>query len=144
MKDQLLASKDVQMASAAASSTALLACKDELLATRTAELQQCKEQLLQYKATTSGPRAATADSTKRQRLHTSSIAESPLLERDDILDHVFSFAGGGDHLYIGGVSRRWRGRYIHYCAQEYSAGSNGTLLTRQQCTNDRKQTPASS
>jgi hypothetical protein len=47
---------------------------------------------------------------------------------------VFSYVGGGDHLYIGGVSRRWRGRYIQFCVQATSsdsvADSVGKLVTR--------------
>jgi hypothetical protein len=32
-----------------------------------------------------------------------------------VLDHVFSFVGGGDYLNVAGVDRRWRGRYFRYC-----------------------------
>jgi hypothetical protein len=114
---ELLTSKDVQMASAAASNAALLGCKDELLAITTRELQHCKEELLQHRAASLD--AAAGDSSKRQRLYYSSTAESPL-ERDDILDYVLSLVGGGDHLYTGGVCRRWRGRYLQYCAKHKS------------------------
>jgi hypothetical protein len=121
---QLLASKDAQLTSNAA----LLACKDDLLASRAAELQRCNE-LLQYRVAAPEPFAGAADSCKRQRLHYSSTAESPL-DRDDILDHVFSFVGGGDHLYIGGVSRRWRGRYMRHCVQTSASKFSGKLVTR--------------
>jgi hypothetical protein len=36
--------------------------------------------------------------------------ESPL-DKDVVLDNVFSYVGTGDYLYTGAVSRRWRGRY---------------------------------
>jgi hypothetical protein len=124
---QLLTSKDVQMASAAASKAASLACKDELLASRTAELQRCREKLVQHRA--AGFDAAAGDSGKRQRLDYRSPAESPL-ERDDILDYVFSLVGGGDHLYTGGVCRRWRGRYMQYCAKHKSKHKK-KFVTRQ-------------
>jgi hypothetical protein len=31
---------------------------------------------------------------------------------DEILDRVFGYIGRGDHLYVAGVSRNWRGRYM--------------------------------
>jgi hypothetical protein len=127
---QLLTSNDAQMASTAASYAALLACKDELLASRAIELQRCKEDFLQHKAATAELHAAVADSSKTQRLYNSSSAETPL-DRDVVLDDVFSFVGGGDHLHIGGVSRRWRGRYVQYCAQTSASELDGKFVTRQ-------------
>jgi hypothetical protein len=137
---QLLASKDAQMTNAAASTAALLAGKDELLATkeqlllvqdellasRTAELQRCTEILERRAATAS---RAVTDSDIQERLSYSRTVESPL-DRDDILDHVLSYVGGGDHLYVGGVSRRLRGEYMQYCVQEDSASIYGKLVTR--------------
>jgi hypothetical protein len=37
------------------------------------------------------------------------------LDRDEILDAVFSYVGIGDYLYSGAVSRRWNGRYVKLC-----------------------------
>jgi hypothetical protein len=31
---------------------------------------------------------------------------------DEILDRVFGYVGRGDHLFVAGVSRNWRGRYM--------------------------------
>jgi hypothetical protein len=129
VKDQLLASKDAQLSTVVACKDEVIASKDELLACRAAELQHCKAELLQSRPAISEPLAAAADSSKLQCLRSSSKAAAPL-ERDDLLDCVFSYVGGGDHLYTGGVCRRWRGRYIQYCVQEDSAGINGKLLTR--------------
>jgi hypothetical protein len=113
---QLLESKDAQ-----------LACKDELLASRAAELQRCEE-LLQHRTAAAESGSTAAEIIKRQRLYDSSV--SPL-ERDGLLDHVFSFVGGCDHLYIGGVSRRWRGRYMQYCAsQRTTSNVNDKVVTR--------------
>jgi hypothetical protein len=103
-----------------------------LLSCTASRLQRCKQELLQHRGVTYGSNAAAADNGKRQRLQTSSKAESPL-ERDDFLDYVFSFVGGGDHLYIGGVSRRWRGRYIQHCVQSSTAEVDGKLVTRHRC-----------
>jgi hypothetical protein len=120
---QLLTSNDAQLSSVVASNAALLACKDELLGTkdellasRAAELQR-SQVLLQPSTAIPEVNLAAGDSSKRQRLHDSSV---PPLDRDDILSHVFTFVGGGDHLYTGAVSRRWRDRYMQYCVQRRS------------------------
>jgi hypothetical protein len=126
LKKLLAASKDAHLTSNAA----LLACKDQLLASRAAELQRCKEELLQYRVATPGSDAAAADSSKRQRLHHSSSSTESPLDRDDILDHVFSFVGGGDHLYTGGVNRRWRGRYLRHCVISTTNELDKKFVTR--------------
>jgi hypothetical protein len=125
--NELLAVKDqLTITHLTGSKAELLACKDELLASRTAELQRCQE-LLKGKAVSV---VGHASSSKRQRSQdSSSTAESPL-DRDDILDYVFSFVGGGDHLYIGGVSRNWRGRYLRHCVQTSKSELDGKLVTR--------------
>jgi hypothetical protein len=117
---QLLSSKDAQLAQSCvviASKDEVIACKDELLLSRSAELQRC-QQLMQWKPLSAERAAAVTDSSnssKRQCLRDSCAAELPL-DRD-VLDYVFSFVGGGDHLYTGGVSKRWRGIYIQYRAR---------------------------
>jgi hypothetical protein len=102
----------------------LLATKDEFLASRAVELQRCHE-LLQQRSAIAGSDAA--DSRKRQRLHDSSVLP---LDRDEVLDRVFRFVGGGDHLYVSGVSRRWRGRYLGHCAQNSTSDIEGKCVTR--------------
>jgi hypothetical protein len=91
----------------------LIATKDEQLASRAAE---------------GGHRIdkTTAGCSKRSRLYDNSV---PPLARYDVLDHVFSFVGGGDHLYTGGVSRKWRGRYMQYCAQHSTSKFDRKLVT---------------
>jgi hypothetical protein len=125
VKDQLSASKNAQLSTVIASKDEVIASENELLTNRTAELQRCNELL----PATSEPLAAATDSSKRQCLHSSSNVEAPL-DRDDILDDVFSFVGGGDHLYTGGVCRRWRGRYMQYCAQNCLYKQRKKLVTR--------------
>jgi hypothetical protein len=100
--------------------------KDELLASRAAELQRSQE-LQQHGIETAGSDKAEACSSKRQRLHDSSV--SPL-DKDVILDRVFRFVEGGDHLYFGGVSRRWRGRYLRHCVQNAAFMNEGKCVTR--------------
>ena len=47
---------------------------------------------------------------------------------------MFGYVGGGDHLYIAGVSRRWRGRYMQYCAQVSASEQEKKLVTRYRST----------
>jgi hypothetical protein len=115
-----------------ATKESLLATKDELLASRAADLQRCTETpKCRMVTVASNAVTGTISNINQQRLHCSSTAAAQTpLDRDDILHHVFSLVGGGDHLYAGGVSRRWRGRYMQYCAQNSSCKLDGKLVTR--------------
>jgi hypothetical protein len=103
-----------------------------MLATRGAELQCC-QQLQQSEARSAECDATAFDSSARQHLdddRNSSTVELPL-DKDDVLDdHVFTLVGGGDHLYIGGVNRRWRSRYMQHCVQSSASELDGRLVTR--------------
>jgi hypothetical protein len=123
---ELLASKDQMITYLITSKAELVACKDELPASRAAELQRCMA-LLQHSTSTPASDALAPDSSKRQRLQESSALP---LDRDDILDHVFKLVGGADHLYVGGVSRRWRGTYLRHCAQNSCFDFDKKLVTR--------------
>jgi hypothetical protein len=128
---QLLASKDAQLAQSSlviASNAALLACKHELLMNRAEEIQWLKSLAASADTEAASTSAALAAqlAAKRQRLHDSSV--SPL-DRD-VLDYVFSFVGGGDYLCVGGVSRRWRGKYMQYCVHNSTSELDGKLVTR--------------
>eukprot|EP00953_Heterococcus_sp_UTEX-ZZ885_P005178 3269-Heterococcus_DN1.PRE.3 len=37
------------------------------------------------------------------------------LEKDEVLDEIFTFLGRKEWLFVGGVCRRWRGRYLSMC-----------------------------
>jgi hypothetical protein len=113
---QLLTSQNAQ----------LLACKDELLTNRGAESQRCQE-LLQCSVAMTKSDAAAAGSSKRQLLHDSSALP---FDRDEILDQILTYVGGGDHLYVGGVNRWCRGRYIQYCVHNSKSELDGKLMTR--------------
>jgi hypothetical protein len=52
------------------------------------------------------------------------------LEEDKVLAHVFSFVGRGDHLYTGGVSRKWRGDYMQHCTKTSTSKCDKKLVTR--------------
>jgi hypothetical protein len=134
---QLLESKDAQLAQSSlviASNAALLACKDELLANRAEELQRLKS----LASSADSHRASVSaqleeQAAERQHVSDSSSSSTVItapLDRDELLNVVFSFVGGGDYLYTGGVCRRWRGRYIQYCAQNSASEFDAKLVTR--------------
>jgi hypothetical protein len=125
-----LHSKDAQLL---ACKDELLATKDQLLASRTAELKRYRK-LQQHTAVTSESHTVSAagDSSKRQRLLHDSI-ELPL-DKDEVLDLVFGFVGGGEHLYVSAVSRRWKGRYLRHCVKNKTSTlrskTEGNFVTR--------------
>jgi hypothetical protein len=90
----------------------LLACKDQLLAAKD-ENMGLRIKLLKYCCINGGDGAVDS----QQCLTSSrSVQIAAPLDKDEVLDNVFGYVGGGDHLYVGGVSRRWRGRYMQFCA----------------------------
>eukprot|EP00953_Heterococcus_sp_UTEX-ZZ885_P003356 2338-Heterococcus_DN1.PRE.11 len=100
---------------------ALSALKDEVRSIRKSERRSSRE---------SDP----APFAQRKR-HSSSSGSSSTditapLDKNDILDNVFGCVGGGDHLYVGGVSRTWRGRYMQLCAQTTTSAQDKKLVTR--------------
>jgi hypothetical protein len=108
-REQLLASKDAQLAM----KDELLAAKDQLLASTEGHTARSAKVLNQHE----GSEQQSGESVKRQRLHNSSgFAGASPLNRDEVLDQIFSYVGGGDHLFAAGVSRRWRDRYLRHCA----------------------------
>jgi hypothetical protein len=127
VKDQLLTSKEAQ-----------LAMKDELLASRAEEAKRLKKELQLRVGSSDANNACDYPdcNAKRQRMHDSSSScyEVSPLDKDDLLDQVFSFAGGGDHLYIAGVSRRWRGRYLKHCIISGTSNYDKKFVTRHRST----------
>jgi hypothetical protein len=49
-------------------------------------------------------------------------------------DHMFSYVGGGDHLYVAGVSRKWRGRYMQHCAKTATRAHDKKFVTSYRST----------
>jgi hypothetical protein len=109
--------------------------KDEqLLANRSQDVQLVNSQVQASEGSGAAPNSAELAEirvTKRQRLHDSCDRDSnaSLFDRYDILSHVFSYAGGGDHLYTGGVSKSWRGRYIRYCVRTSASSHDVELVS---------------
>jgi hypothetical protein len=95
---------------------------------RTYERAQRCQELLQHRTLTPESVTAAADRGKRQRLIDSSV--SPL-GKDEVIDAVFGFVGGGEHLYITGVSKRWRDRYLEHCVKNFTCYyRDGKFVTR--------------
>eukprot|EP00953_Heterococcus_sp_UTEX-ZZ885_P003353 2338-Heterococcus_DN1.PRE.8 len=122
LKDQLLASKDQLLAK----NEALAALSAENMAVKTKQLQQCSVNETENTAARQHRRHGVAS-------FRSCEGASPL-DNDEILDQIFSYVGGGDHLYVAAVSRRWRGRYMQYCAQSKSSGQDKKFVTRHRST----------
>jgi hypothetical protein len=49
------------------------------------------------------------------------------LEKDKVLDEIFTFLGRKEWLFVGGVCRRWRGRYLSMC---YKAAASKHIHTQ--------------
>jgi hypothetical protein len=106
VKDQLLLCKEEQLAT----KDQLLAAQGQLLVSKEREARTAEE-LQQHKDLDH----QCSDSVKRQRLHDRSRLErASLLDKDEVLDQILSYVGGGEHLYVAGVSRRCRGRYLQH------------------------------
>jgi hypothetical protein len=103
----------------------LLAAKDQLLACKEGTGRPTEE-LRQYKGSDHPD-----DNIKRRRLyHSSSLEGASPLDRDEVLDQILSYIGGGEHLYIAGVSRRWRGRYLRFCVLSCTRKYHEKLVTK--------------
>jgi hypothetical protein len=118
-KNELLRAQDVVIAS-----------KDALVASQSNELTYLKSS-----SSTNGnyTRDARGDDTARKRQHQDTHDACSALERDEVLDHIFSFVGGGEHLYVGGVDRRWRGRYLRHCVLNGRTKRTHKFVTRHHC-----------
>eukprot|EP00953_Heterococcus_sp_UTEX-ZZ885_P004173 2752-Heterococcus_DN1.PRE.1 len=57
-------------------------------------------------------------------------AASRFLGNDVLLHTIFTFVGINEFLYVGGVCRRWRRRYISVCCTSGLVPSTKTLRTK--------------
>jgi hypothetical protein len=113
---------------------------DHFLTKNVAVLSALKDEVISIRTTQSTQRNAREDrpapaaQRKRQAVRSNSsssgIETTAPLDKDDMLDHVFGCVGGGDHLYVAGVNRKWRGRYIQHCAQTTTCARDKKLVTR--------------
>jgi hypothetical protein len=107
----------------------LLTSKNQVIACKDAIIEQIEEESQQY---TSPQPAKLGSGRQRQNssiFSTETTSKSPL-DKDEMLDQIFLHVGGGEHLYIAAVSRRWRGRYLQHCVQNSTTKYTKKLVTR--------------
>jgi hypothetical protein len=61
-------------------------------------------------------------------VHLLTDGSAAALDRDVILDTVFSYVGIKHYIYVAGVSRRWRARYLKLCYCKAAANDNADKL----------------
>jgi hypothetical protein len=103
-----------------ASQKQVIACKDALIMQTKAELQRYRDSA--HPVTSSGIQQLQHNGSKCQ-------VASPF-DKDKVLDQVFSNVGGGEHLFVGGVNRKWRGRYLRYCVLTSTSEHDNKFVTR--------------
>jgi uncharacterized phage infection (PIP) family protein YhgE len=86
---------------------------DQLLA----DQSKLKQQLAQLVTALQSKADAVAGGPVLQAAKRAHVVDSSAsaLDRDVILDTVFSYVGIKEYVYTAAVSRRWRGRYIKLC-----------------------------
>jgi hypothetical protein len=72
-------------------------------------------------STTSSSSSGLGPVLQLQKRACSSMQLVEALDKDEVLDEIFSFVGRKEWLFVGAVCRRWRGRYLSMC---YKARSN--------------------
>jgi hypothetical protein len=83
----------------------------ERLAAAEARLQQLESVC----GASGGERSSLALSDREQKRARYAPECTLSLEKDEVLDDIFSFVGRKEWLYAGGVCRQWRGRYLSMC-----------------------------
>eukprot|EP00953_Heterococcus_sp_UTEX-ZZ885_P012061 6937-Heterococcus_DN1.PRE.1 len=86
------------------------------------QLLQNAEQLEQLMNASQLQQDASVDSLdlkqSAKRVHLLSTSSTSALDNDVILDAVFSYVGIKDYIFVAGVNRRWRVRYLKLCYSE--------------------------
>jgi hypothetical protein len=100
---------------------ALLAQQAEQLAAAEARLQQLEAVTGICSCSSSSSSSSIRSSSvnppqhQPQKRARSAVHLAQALDEDEVLDETFSFVGRKEWLYVGGVCRRWRGRYLSMC-----------------------------
>jgi hypothetical protein len=104
-----------------ASKESLSAAKDNQLAVKKFLLTANERELQSLRA------SYNDDGGRAKRTRIAAGRDAFPLEKDEILDEVFSFVGLGEYYYVASVSRRWRGRYIKLCYTKATADVSDKL-----------------
>jgi hypothetical protein len=99
----------------------LASASDDTTAQRLAAAEARLQQLEAAAVSANGSRSRSEAVSKQRRVRRKP-GYTPPLEKDEVLDEIFSFVGRKEWLYAGAVCRRWRGRYLSMCYK--ARGSN--------------------
>jgi hypothetical protein len=102
--------------------------KDQLSTTQAAHTGIL--QLVTAKLSKAMPESNALD-TQEHRHQRARVAQQHrcALDKNEILDEVFSYVGIGEYIYAAGVCRKWRGRYIKLCYNKAPAAGTEKLRT---------------
>jgi hypothetical protein len=78
---------------------------------------EARLQQLEAAGGSNGSSCSNAEPPDRDQRRPRHAPGSTPLEKDEVLDEIFSFVGRKEWLYVGGVCRRWRGRYLSMCCK---------------------------
>jgi hypothetical protein len=120
LQQELLAAKDSELSA----QRAALAAKD-------GELQALRALASVQAACSAGAAPCTigVDAQRKRACVVDNSSVSSPLDKDELLDTVFSYVGMGDYFFAAGVCRRWRGRYIKLCYKKAAADKVDKLCT---------------
>jgi hypothetical protein len=132
LKNALLKQQLVHAQAEKSLQQSLLAAQGAALAAKDGELQALRA-LASVQAACGSAGAVSCTKScdvqcKRARVVDDSSLRSPL-DKDELLDAVFSYVGAGDYFYAAGVCRRWKGRYIKLCYNKVAADKADKLCT---------------
>jgi hypothetical protein len=85
------------------------------LAERLAVAEACLQQLEAAGGSDGGKTSSLALSDREPKRACCASGHLQPLEKDEVLDEIFSYVGRKERLYVGGACRRWRGRYLSMC-----------------------------
>eukprot|EP00953_Heterococcus_sp_UTEX-ZZ885_P023921 13117-Heterococcus_DN1.PRE.2 len=88
-----------------------LAALEKRVASKDALISQLRKKSANSKST-SGSSKSRSGSAKQQK-----VDDTCALDKNEVLDEIFSFVGGKEWAFVAGVCRRWRGRYFSMCVK---------------------------
>jgi hypothetical protein len=120
---------------------------EALLAQQAQQLPAAEARLRQLEAASSGSiiKRTGSTSSSSSSSHTDALVQlqkrarsSPhlaqALDKNEVLDEIFSFVGRKELLYAGAVCRRWRGRYLSMCYKARASKAEPVYQTSNRST----------
>jgi hypothetical protein len=104
-----------------------LAALEKLVASKNSLIVELRKQSADSKSKSSSKSKSKSksnkESSKQQKLD-----DSCALDKDEVLDEIFSFIGCKEWAYVAGVCRRWRGSYFSMCVKAARAKGAGVHI----------------